>query len=144
MNDWKPKEAWFVSVKEDGSIDREWGGNAEGGETPQERLMGAGVRIVKVAPVAELREHAEELDFNEVVRRVRDYLTKTYPAEQSMSGGWEITLTDEEGNPWIHADGRPQMPYEKGEFPAEVQFAVLRTTGALHLVIAGEVQDPAL
>lgn len=84
------------------------------------------------------------LDFNLVVDQVRAWLTAEYPAQQPLSGGWEITLTDEVGNAWLHVDARPQMPYEVGEFPGEVQFAVFRATGALHRVIEGEVQDPAL
>lgn len=84
------------------------------------------------------------LDLNRVVEQVRAWLEAEYPEKQPMSGGWEITLTDEVGNVWVHVDARPQMPYEKGEFPGEIQFAVLRTTGALHRVVEGEVQDPAL
>lgn len=55
MNDWSPKEAWFISVKEDGTVDRDWPGNTDR-DTPQERLMGDGTRIVKVTPVTEARD----------------------------------------------------------------------------------------
>jgi len=54
-------ERWFVSVTEDHRIDRSWPASCEDGETPQERLMGAGVKIVAVIPEAALRERDEEL-----------------------------------------------------------------------------------
>jgi len=57
-----PEEAWFVSVKEDGSLDRNWGGDCEeAGETPQELLMGDGTRIVKVMPVSEARQPLDRI-----------------------------------------------------------------------------------
>lgn len=98
--------------------------------------------VIQTAPEHIVGVDAVELDLNRVVELVRAFLAFQYP--EPMSGGWEITLTDEVGNAWLFADARPQMPYERGMFPAELSFAVFRATGALHLVVNGEVQDPAL
>lgn len=71
---WRPKEMWFVSVKDDGSIDRDWPGNADDAATPQERLMGDGTRIVKVTPVAESRERIETAE--QLIHDLADHETR--------------------------------------------------------------------
>jgi hypothetical protein len=83
------------------------------------------------------------LDLNRTVAKVRAWLAAEYD-KPSLSAGWELTITDEVGNAWLLVDARPQMPYEVGTLPGELQFAVFRATGALHRCIVGEVQDPAL
>lgn len=65
--------------------------------------------------------------------------------------GWErdqyrLTLVDHPGSPWLLVDAdrvMPVVPFVVGEIEA-YSFAAWKTTGAVHLSIKGEVQDPEL
>lgn len=104
-----------------------------------ERAEREGWRVLTVVP-------APAVSFNRAVDQLRVWLAAEYAGKYTMSPGWEITLTDEVGNPWLLIDAEPQKPYEVGIMPIQMplSFAVFRETGALHRVIEGEVQDPAL
>jgi hypothetical protein len=98
-------DRWFVSVLENGEIDRNWPANCKGRETPQERLMGDGARIVAVVSEARINDWLAYVDIKgctaaggverlvssyinaEADLKVLDALTETCPDCEGEIGG---------------------------------------------------------
>lgn len=57
---------------------------------------------------------------------------------------WKCELTLQRNSPWLLIDVRPSVPFVRGEVPDCLSFGVWLTTGALHRVVNGEVQDPEI
>lgn len=63
--------------------------------------------------------------------------------EHGDADAFEIQLRLVPRDPWLHVAAKPAENYP-GVLPDQIDFAIWRHTGAAHLVVGGEVQDPEL